>query len=715
MSDSPSPRVELPGKGEQRSSAAEPHSSPATDNLISAADFAERLAQVPVFPHNHESVMVRRRMRYPHRRETQYHNAKVHDDMVAEERHEAIRRSKRYRMPDWRKLLADLLAATPRYLNGVARVHVSQLAAERLLLPDQYDNVWDIKSRTGCYIELEKKPDRDGHAVLRVSGPRSVIEAAIDSVVQVSQSAKVFLDSAASGTLESTLQNGDPGREPQVIERRRSHLYRLFQPPDLTVRAEDVVRPAPWTKASFETYIATLTLGRLPKMLASKLYPNEGNHQDAVVKELLDSFYADETQDALSIPAFRLALEFMARKGAMFRKHALELFDYMLARGFREDVALLNILIESTVNDRHLKNFSSLVYLMLRRGHKPNVRTWLLLLRQIKSEEVKRYILQAMHYKNMFGSSTTIARVANEMAPYDVERAVHNGWNLQAFLAAQDKLYGPVWLNWKHSRFTLNRVVHVLGKHSMFEEIRQLLDFMASHSYGHIRPNLVTLNTILEHCKIQRKVQVAVEMLKWFEEHGIAAGVLALESLFKIARHYKMPHAVDIIWQYAALTVQTNYEMRRRIGKILGAYRDRDPKDISLLSDTIPQGDKPKELAMWALLRASAKERFGCTGKGRDSIILADVVERAFVMWEAGCVPATPLNHRLSEALDKDMRFFGDLKDGKWTLDPAEIPIMNTNKKTVPTLEQWKAISSMESAKFEPETEKLEEVDDIEI
>ncbi|KAH8911869.1 hypothetical protein BR93DRAFT_921862 [Coniochaeta sp. PMI_546] len=704
--------------------------SPAV-KAVNQATFAQRLALIPVRPHDADSILVRSRMEYPHPRETLLNDHLRHREMEAQKRHEACARAKNESLPNWRRVLQELTAATPRYMDGVVRVLMPKGASDVLLNPDAENSLWDIRSRTRCYMVVEQERDSDGNTVLKISGTRTAVEKAIDDVVQVAKKVTVLLLSDSGETLihDGIDEHGSEHdtakpRTPIMIGRTRS-LDKSLKPTLLTTTAHDVPKPSRWTKQTFEQYVATLARGYLPVWRANILYPGRKvGHQKAVVKQLIDVFYDPETQASLSGPAFKIAFEYIARRGRVFRPQARVLFDRMEKLGLPTDTTIFNLLIEATIHDKDLRSFSTCVFLMIRRGHEPNLKTWLLFLRLIQSEEVRRYILQAMIHKNLLVAPENMAQVALEMARYDAERAMQHGLDVEALVAEQSKLYGPEWLRFAGATSTCNRILEVIAKHGKWDQVNKFVEFMASRPSPYVYPDANTLNICVEHARVQTYARSAIDLVGRFEDLGIQTEMGTLQSLFMAFWYHNMAHAMDIVWQFALLTGRTTSGMATRFADILhmGSKLGWDADAIPAQSDAIPTPKKPKQYAMYALLMASSRDMFQIETPAMRKQLLKVLRQRGLQMRSEGyVVPRGSLSRALRDAAERDSRLHKNLTKGSWIIEPALLPTtMSADKGGAPLQhieeeEPDEDSSHVGSHGEEMSTEQLEKHQDIEI
>lgn len=629
-------------------------------------------------------------MEYPHPRETLLNEHMRHREMEAQKRHEAIARERHEPLPNWRRVLQELTAATPRYMNGVVRVLMPPVASDALLDPDRENSLWDIRSRTRCFMVVEQERDPNGNTVLKISGTRTAVERAIQDIVQVAKMVKVLLLSDTGETVtvhDGIKQDGidqDAARDladtgAQISIGPTRSLDELLRPTILATTAQGVPKPSRWTKQTFEQYVAALTRGQLPLWRASELYPDRRvSHQSAVVKELVDVFYDRETRASLSSAAFKIALEYIARKGRTFRPQARVLFDRMEKLEIPTDTTVFNCLIEATTLDKDLRSFSTCVFLMIRRGNEPNIRTWLLFLRLIQSEEVRRYVLQAMVHRNLLVSPENLARVAHEMAAYDAERAMQQGLDVEALVAEQSRLYGPEWLNHGIATATCNRIVTVIAKHGRWDVVDKFVDFMASRPSPCVYPDANTLAVLVEHARVQTYARSAIGLVRRFEQLGIAPTRHTLRSLFMAFWYHNMAHAMDAVWQYALLTTKTSSDMATRYADILelGHKHGWDKEDVPTESDSVPatSAKRAKQRAIYALLMASSRDTFQVENPSAQRNLLKTLRDRGIRMRADGhSVPLGALSRALREAEERDSRFHKNLAKKKWIIEPAAI------------------------------------------
>ena len=690
-------------------------SAPSIESVISPVTLADRLASLPVRQHGpRESVLVEPRIEYPHRRETHQSKRRNHQGITAQLRLERIRAVQRIPQPNWRVVLHNLTSWTPKYSHASVGLLLSSNAVD-LLLSDRHTNLSDIRSRTGISIKIDPKKGEDGSRSLFLSGNRSDIDRAVEDILEATKgiSSGVHLGDGQvtirgrQGLTPLPDQQATPNSSALDIQEVPTPSARSYA---LATRADKIPKPSHWTKTSLEGYVLALTRGRLLPNLASDLYPRGASHDEAVIKQLHHVFNDPAARRSLSTPAFKEALAFMARKGDTFRPHARALFVRMEMFGLRMDTEVFNLLAENAVKARDLRNFSTTLNLMVNRGHHPNLGTWLLFLRLIKSEEVKRYILHSMNQTGLLEDPSAAPLVARELVSHDVDRAIQQGKDLPAFLADQDSLYGgPNWLY----RETGNKAIEVFGRHGRFDDCESISELMMRRGASS-QPDVTTLNTIMTHCKLQNNLHRAVDVLHSFETGtSIVPNSVTYHLLSELGWRQKLPHVAGLLWRYSCLVGKTSYRMRRRTGALLlrrarrQANANANGSVVHPLEDgsSQPPGNHPPSFPSSSsspLLVSDPTSK--PKSRSLETIFLGQVVGdteremadassgpgavRQMLQWykqhRRNWEPAVPLSGLLREAIARDARLLRELKEGVHeegvpAIEPVAVP---TRKRT---------------------------------
>lgn len=566
--------------------AKEPSKSAPPSPEPSAADYAaaralsslvSRLSRIPLRPQDDGSIVVKPVGVYPHRREAREALHKHHRALTQQLRLDEQRRH--HRGGDWRIVLQHLMKSTvpDATLHGQIKVIIPRHAIGSLL-SDHKKNLWNIKSRTGCAITLYRPTDEgaDLDPYVTLDGQSAAISTAVDDILKVTKGVTVVNlgESRESGQDDSQAGQasaGASGDSAFTATKIQPHQMTVsWRPYKLYIRVDEIPRPIEWTTEAFQQYVSAVVMGEVNASLARRLYPPGETHKAAAVQKLVEVFNDPTAEEAVSLPALIMALRFLAEGGATHLQAAEELVDRASKLGLRMDTTIYNLLGDTAVYAKNLLAFESTVSQMIVHGHKPNLRTWLLFLRLVEAEDVRRYIIQAMDIKSFLSDPMTVNQVSGIMADHDAYRAVQQGQNLDAFLAGLRDLYGETWE--LHQRAAC-RYLAVFGQYGKFDEAKQLLEYMFKSKLG--RPNAVALNTILTHCKSQRKVDLAVAFVHMFDEQRRnAADQLTFKLLYEIARRTQKPQLLGAVWRYAHRLELTNFDMREHGIKLLAGKKD---------------------------------------------------------------------------------------------------------------------------------------------
>ncbi|KAK3301418.1 uncharacterized protein B0H64DRAFT_383466 [Chaetomium fimeti] len=555
-----------------RERSAEDAAASALTSLIS------RLGHIPIRPQiAHESIVVKPvAAQYPHKREAREALHKHHRALTQQLRLDKQRRQDRD--GDWRTILQHLMKSTLPHAKSDSRIKVIiPKHSIEFLLSDHRKSLWNIKARTGCAINLYRPSDEGANLdpYVTLGGQPAAISTAVDDILKVTKGITVVNTGEPQGNGQDGSQadqapaDGSGGSAFTATIIQPHHMSVPWRPYKLDMRVDQIPRPSEWTTEAFEQYVAALTMGEVDAGIGRRLYPPGKTHKKAVVQQLREVFNNSDASDAVSIPALNMALRYLTADGATYLSVAEELIDRATKLDLRMDANIYNLLAETAVQSKNLLAFETTVSQMIVNGHKPNLRTWLLFLRLVEVEEIRRYIIQAMGIKGLLSDPMTVTQVSGIMADHDAYRAVQQGQNLDAFIAELHELYGA---GWKLHQRAACRYLDVLGQYGKFDESKQLLEYMFKCSNG--LPNDVALNTILTHCKNQRKVDLAVAFVRMFDERGRnVADQITFKLLYEMARQIQKPQLLGAVWRYAHRVGMTNHQMRDHGIKLLAGHK----------------------------------------------------------------------------------------------------------------------------------------------
>jgi hypothetical protein len=549
----------------------------------------DRLASVPVRRHGTwDPAVVRPVTPYPHKREDREGQQRYHRELTQQARMEAYRAN--FQAGDWRTILQTLMKSSDTYTkpkDGI-KVVIPKQSADVLLSERENNNVWNIRARTRCSMTLyqptgipadsaaEGESESEGDdPFIMLGGHPGAVSAAIDDILEVTKRVTIV---KIQGATKTVLHAGaQPPTDGSVTATPiRGHRTPVpSRPYILNVRADRIPWPSEWTIDTFHHYIAVLTLARPHGGLARRLYRNGETHQKTVVQQLHVAFNNPDASAAVSLPALKLALQYLEGNGETFVKDARLLFQRVVRSGLRMDTEVNNLMLVAAAKAKNLLAFQARLNDMIHAGHRPNVRTWLLFLRIIEAEEVRRYILYAMQAKGYFTDPRVVNWVSIDMADHDIYRAIQLNHDLPTFLDSLRAAYGHPW---RLRTRAANRYLDMLGRYSKFAEMQQLLDIMFASE--HAKPNTISLNTVLTHCKHQNKVDLAVAFVRLFDERcagGCKNGVadkITFHLLLETAHRTRKPHLFGAVWRYAHLLEMTSYRLWQRGMKLLRAGRE---------------------------------------------------------------------------------------------------------------------------------------------
>lgn len=538
-----------------------------------------------------KSVFVKPARTYPSKRQSREswreHQASISTQVYFDRNVQNLQREGIYVNPDstdWRHVLSLLATKTPEesaeWIEDGMKIELPERKFAAIMNDGGDEKIGAIRRRTGASIKVSRADSPTASSALLVSGTRVAINSATAEFRRIAGRITITRLWAPLGPDEvetETFSDGDFFVPP--LTREEGGPWRRF-------RVDHNAYTTPWPKdmsfSSFEHYVASLTDSVMLPHLNSVLYnPTRHavllDHERAVARRLLRAFMNYEARPWISCAALKLALSFLCRHGDKYLPEARSIFVIMDRFGLRMDADVFNMLLRAPATARNLRKFRSTILLMTRKGFSPNLDTWIMFLRMFDSVEVKSYVLQAMHSKNLLGTPEAIQRVAEEMAPFDTEHAMSEGKDLATFMQEQDDRYTPDWL----TRDAANQVIDVLCRHRRFQDAFEVVDRM--HAYvesipaedeayrlAH-RPDVVTFNTIISHAKTDGKMPVAVNVIRKMRTTASATQPdrYTFELLFEIAWKSRLRYSLSVIWKYASLARLTTWRMRQRVASLL--------------------------------------------------------------------------------------------------------------------------------------------------
>ena len=534
------------------------------------ATFREKTGSPPS-----NQALVLPKMQYPSKHETERSARKHRASADRQELFDFWRAAKEQPATPWQNILALLIKYTPQFGRLFDfKVVVGKTVAQKVLemLTGSTAAATSVtQRRSGCIVRIEHVDHETEMVTLSLSGAEHSVRKAMSDILKAvgsltavrvmdPDSKEILLDlwaqknneplsikmsDGADGALDAnslTVQKGI------ASERRIPSSFRYYT---LGHHPNKIKRPAQWTAAGLEAYIAALVYGVVPRHLVGKIYgKNRGSpkHKETVASILLELFESEETQSLISTNALHLALAFLQKGGLSLRPAARAIFDQADIHKVPMDTQTCNLFLKGCATAGDLDGFHSTVKLMLRKGYHPDSRTWLELLHLVRDFKAKQDIVAKMERKGLARIQSTLVQVGSHMAPYKLHSYFRKPLGMERFILDQDHSHGREWLN----TITLNNLLEVLGRNSRLDLCNDLLDYAAAS--GRVRPDTVSLNTMITH---GRNIQTHIATIRSLRERWatVLPDEVTFDLLFQLAWSNRGPNQLRVIWRYAAFAM----------------------------------------------------------------------------------------------------------------------------------------------------------------
>ncbi|KAK0614150.1 hypothetical protein B0T14DRAFT_527831 [Immersiella caudata] len=348
--------------------------------------------------------------------------------------------------------------------------------------------------------------------------------------------------------------------------------YLMAWPPNAVVdperiAANEVRSLEKWTEQTADQYVSFITRFRLPEEALCELEHGDKS-RDAVAAEQILELFCDKQAVAVASPdAFKMALAYLNAKTTHEVSEAWKIFRIMRESGVARDADVWNIMLQGAVRMEDMPRVHNYLKQMVKRGIQVTPRTWILILRLIENEEVKRYILNMMDQRGVLEMPGVVAEVASTLAQHDVDRAVALEQSAETFITSQNELYGPRWL----SNYSASKILHGFGCYGRLDDMFKFVNFMFASKT--VKPTHITLVTIMTHCRILGSLAFAMKFLRLFDGHRIPLDSVSLVELFKLLRDRRRPIMLSALWRYAQLHGVVAFDMKNQGSEYLIAFR----------------------------------------------------------------------------------------------------------------------------------------------
>lgn len=242
--------------------------------------------------------------------------------------------------------------------------------------------------------------------------------------------------------------------------------------------------------------------------------------------------------------------------------------------------------------------------------------------------------------------------VATVMLPGELIGHLNSGQDMASFIARMDGIYGLDWM----SPSSLNRALDVIGERGSFLQASDAIKLFLERN---IRPNAVSLNTLLSHCDRQGNLTEAVRWMQYIpSKFCVQANEITYHHLFKLAWKSQQYNTCRVVWRHACMGGAVSYKMQELMLRSLVRNTPSRPKTkgemwilsaAKVIAGVAPEPGTSAKLIGWSE-----------TGQKReDNLALAKEVLAQDLAAALHHRPVSTLTQQLTEAfvLDKDWTY----------------------------------------------------------
>jgi pentatricopeptide repeat protein len=460
---------------------------------------------------------------------------------------------------DWRDILSDLNIYTPRHGPWMER-------ALKIIVPDEAmgqlvhaidGHLWDIGRTYDCSVDPDGSAGQSEECrAFILSGTAPALGKFMADVIRVAPNTEVMLGDKNP----RDFSNSSDWRAKRSPSSGPVRLV-VTRDPKLTVKipAEKIPRPETWTSKSFLGYVEAVVDPDISNHI-KRVGREDKNGEDSRMAHaaIVSNLFTDpKCLSSITKTACHEAMRFFIRINMI--EDLRVLFVQMDTQKIKLDPETFNIMLGAAAKNGNLGAFRFILHLMLNRDLLPNSGTWIALMRAHSDVGIKIHIINAMKDKGILGNKSTVQRVCSHMVEHEIMSSLDQNQSHEDFIAHMDTFYTPHWLSVAAS----GRILHLLGSRGLISRCWEFLHFMHSRS---VQPNTVCINTVLFHCKEQRNLSGAIEVLRSLPPTDFyTPNTQTFDRLFVMAWRAQNYNVIRVVWRYACLYAATSFMMRQRI------------------------------------------------------------------------------------------------------------------------------------------------------
>lgn len=339
------------------------------------------------------------------------------------------------------------------------------------------------------------------------------------------------------------------------------------------VHADLIPRPDIWSPSVFLCYVEDLTSSSVSRTMHHHIYGAHESHVAAIARILEDLFNDSSLTEILTVRAFDTACSFLVKHSLIPTTRVL--FSRMDELGLSFNAGAFNGLLRGAASRKDLHNFTFFLHAMIRRGVKPNGETWIALLMAIQTRAVKLLIVGIMKERGILDRTTVLIGAVNQIIEDELVAHLESGQEIAAFLDLMDRDHGSEWL----SVSAANRMLEELGGRGLLLQCVDVLSFMEQRG---IKPNTVTLNTLLGHCSRQRDLDGAIRVLRIFDSlFAIYPGKNHFHQLFILAWKKQLLNCCRVLWRYACMAAAVSFRPQELVVNSLAGSMSSQQKSMA--------------------------------------------------------------------------------------------------------------------------------------